>query len=336
MKKKFLLIITTLMTIFLVACSNQSTTTTEESDSSQATTEVIEPTIVKVGIPPAPPALPILKMIEDNALGDEVKLEYELWDQGEKLVAMVQQDDFDMFAFPLTFAAKLNNKGIDIKLMNVNTWGVGYVLTNDKDFTSWDQLRGKTLYVTIKGSPLDAYTQYFLKENGLEPGTDVTIQYASPIEIGSLLISGEAEYGVAIEPQATRALMQNSELVRAMSLNEEYQKVANTTEKIPTAGFGAKGSFIEENPELAVKIQDEYAKAITWINEHPEEAGSLAEKYLSLKQPLVTKAIPNMGLEFKSAKDAKSELENMYKILENVNPKLIGGQLPSDSLYYEQ
>ena len=63
--------------------------------------------VIRIGMPKAPPALPVLRMIESNALGENVKIEYTIWDAPEKLIAMVQSGDFDMFAFPLTVVAKL-------------------------------------------------------------------------------------------------------------------------------------------------------------------------------------------------------------------------------------
>ena len=40
-------------------------------------------TVIRVGIPKAPPALPIIRMIDSNALGDNVKIEFTIWDSPE-------------------------------------------------------------------------------------------------------------------------------------------------------------------------------------------------------------------------------------------------------------
>lgn len=75
-------------------------------------------TVIRVGIPKAPPALPIIRMIETNALGDDAKVEFSVWNSPEQLIAMIQGKEQDMFAFPLTVVGKLYNKGMPLMLTN--------------------------------------------------------------------------------------------------------------------------------------------------------------------------------------------------------------------------
>lgn len=295
-----------------------------------------EPIVITVGIPTAPPALPVLRMIDSKALGDNVEIKLDIWNEPETLIAMVQDGGHDLFAFPLTVVAKLYNKGMDVRLMNVNTWGVTYFLTSDPEFESWEDLKGKTVYIPLQSSPPDALTQYFLNEAGLKPGEDVEIVYASTSEVATLLASGEAVYGTLIEPQVTKALMSNENLRVALSFEQEWQRVTQTETKIPNAGFGTTQRFIEENPQLAADFQHAYEEAAAWVNEHPEETGALAEEYLGLKAALVAKALPNMGLEFHTPQDSMEELEMFYQLLNDFDPTMIGGTLPDGGMYYEE
>ena len=80
----------------------------------------------------------------------------------------------------------LYNKGLDVRLMNVNTWGVTYFMTTDPAFETWADLAGKTVYIPLQSSPPDALTQYFLNEAGLTVGEDVEIVYASTAEVAAL------------------------------------------------------------------------------------------------------------------------------------------------------
>ncbi len=73
------------------------------------------------------------------------------------------------------------------------------------------------------------------------------IVYASTAEVAALLASGEAEYATLIEPQVTSAMSQNSEVRRALSFEEEWQRVTGTDTMIPNAGFGTTQGFIDEN-----------------------------------------------------------------------------------------
>lgn len=41
-----------------------------------------------------------------------------------------------------------------------------------------------------------------------------------------------------------------------------------------------------------------------------------------------------MGLFFKSAEDAKPELDTFYNLLNDFDASMIGGKLPDDGMYY--
>ena len=335
MKKKLLVTITLLtVALMMLAAFTGCDSTETDVEPSSAAPAVTETTTITLGVPTAPPTLPILHMMEEKMLGENVKIDLDVWNAPEQLIAMVQDQKHDMFAFPLTVVAKLSNSGMDVRLMNVNTWGVTYFMTTDPDFKTWSDLKGKTVYVPLQSSPPDALTQYFLNEAGLKVGKDVEIVYASTAEVSQLLASGKAEYATLIEPQVTAAMSQNSNVRRALSFEEEWKRVTNTDTMIPNSGFGTTQSFINEHPELVEQFQTAYAESVQWVLDNPAEAAQLAEKYLSMKAAVVEKAIPNMGLTFKSAEDAKSELDTFYQLLNDFNAKMIGGKLPDDAMYY--
>ena len=149
-----------------------------------------------------------------------------------------------------------------------------------------------------------------------------------------MLASGQAEYATLIEPQVTATMTMNDKVIRALSFEQEWQRVTGPNTMIPNAGFGSTNKFFSENPDLASRFQSAYEESVLWVLEHPQETGALAEKYLDMQAPVVTKAIPNMGLTFRSAEEAKSELDTFYQLLNDFDPNMIGGKLPDDTMYY--
>lgn len=342
MKKRILTgVFTAMLALAAAGCTSSSPEEMPEAEKAEQETEQMkesakeqEQVTINVGVPTAPPALPVLYMAENHTLGENVEINIDIWDEPETLLAMVQDGSHDMYAFPLTVISKLYNKGMDMRLMNVNTWGVTYFMTTDESLTDWSDLKGKTVYVPLQSSPPDALTQYFFAQAGLKVGEDVTIVYASGSEIASLVISGEAQYATVLEPQVTKIKLKNENARVAFSFEEEWQKVTGTETKIPNAGFGTSQTFIDENPELTAEFQEAYQEACVWVNEHPKEAGELAEKYLGLEAAIVEQAIPSMGLEFVTASDAKEELQMFYQLLYNFDKTMIGGEMPDEGMYY--
>ena len=339
MKRALASLVASAMLLFALAgCSNGNNPAENPAASPTSppasSTQAAEPVTISVGVPTAPPALPVLHMMEAGLLGENVTIDLNVWNSPEELLAMVQGGEHDLYAFPLTVVSTLYNKGLDVRLMNVNTWGVTYFMTTDPAFETWADLAGKTVYIPLQSSPPDALTQYFLNEAGLTVGEDVEIVYASTAEVAALLASGEAEYATLIEPQVTSAMSQNSEVRRALSFEEEWQRVTGTDTMIPNAGFGTTQGFIDENPELTEQFQAAYAESVQWVLDPPAEAAALAEEHLGMKAAVVEAAIPNMGLTFKSAQDAWGELDTFYNLLNDFDPSMIGGKLPNDGLYY--
>lgn len=309
----------------------------QAAEQSEAQAEAsAEPITIRVGVPKSPPTLPILYMMEKQTLGENVTIELDIWDAPEQLIAMVQDGKHDMYAFPLTVVAKLFNKGLDVRLMNVNTWGVTYFVTTDENLTSWEQLKGKTVYIPLQSSPPDALTQFFLNEAGLAVGKDVELVYGSTAEIGQMMAAGRIEYATLIEPQVTSAKINNEKVRVAFSFEEEWKKAAGDSSIVPNAGFGTTQKFIDANPELAAQFNAAYEEALNWVVENPDEAAALAEIHLGLKAKVVEKAIPNMGLLFKNGVNAKEELDGYYQLLVDFEPTMIGGKVPDETMYYAE
>lgn len=337
MKRTLASILASAMMLFALAgCAggNAPADDTNQNDTAEESSQATEPITISVGVPTAPPALPVLYMMEEQLLGENVTIDLNVWNAPEELLAMVQGGEHDLYAFPLTVISTLYNKGLDVRLMNVNTWGVTYFMTTDPNFTTWSDLEGKTVYIPLQSSPPDALTQYFMSEAGLTVGENVQVVYASTAEVAALLASGEAEYATLIEPQVTSAMAQNENVRRALSFETEWQRSTGTDTMIPNAGFGTTQTFLDENPELAAQFQAAYEESVQWVLDHPAEAAALAEEYLGMKAAIVEAAIPNMGLTFKSAQDAKEELDTFYNLLYNFEPSMIGGKLPDEGLFY--
>lgn len=325
MKKKVLTICLCILSLIVVGCSRKSTPV-EKTETKK--------TRINLGVPKAPPTLPILQMIETNAMGDNVELNLDYWNSPEQLIAMTQDNKHDMFALPLTVGAKLHNKGIDIKLTNVNTWGVVYFITTDKNIKEWSDLKGKTIYVPLKSSPADIFAQYFLEKNGVTVGKDVDIKYSTPSEITQLLKAGKIEYGVSLEPQVTNALSGNKNARIAFSYDTEWKKLMGEEKNFPNAGIGATATFIKENEDVMKKFEKEYEKALNYLIENPELAGELGEKHFGLNKEVVIKSMPRLGLMYKDRKNSKESLDSFYKLLFEFDPSTIGGNVPGEEFYY--
>ncbi|WP_026895701.1 ABC transporter substrate-binding protein [Clostridiisalibacter paucivorans] len=332
MKKKSILILIAILCSAMIFGCSQSQNKDKEIINETPKEEI---SIIMSG-PKAPPTFPLLRMMETNALGEHVKIDFKIWNSVEELLAMATGSEHGFLAVPVNTAAKLYNKGVDIKLTNVNTWGVMYLSTTDPKCNQWEDLRGKKLYIPFKSAPPDIVTQYLLKEHGLEVGKDIKIIYSTPSEIAQMVKAEEIEYAMNIEPFITASKIDNKKVRVIFDYMDEWKKIKGTEYDIPNAGIVINNKLLKENKELVTLFEEEYEKALIWTLKNPKESGELVEKYLGLNKDLIEKAIPTLGLNYKQSNDGKKDLNEYYETLLNFKADSIGGKTPNESFYYEK
>jgi NitT/TauT family transport system substrate-binding protein len=335
----FILILALSITLFFGCDKSENTVgkdLSEKKDIEQSSEIPDKEITIVMGGPKAPPTFPLLRMMETNALGENVKIDFKVWNSVEELLATATGSEYGFLAIPVNVSAKLYNKGVDIKLTNVNTWGVMYLSTSDPECNEWEDLKGKKLYVPFKSAPPDIVTQHFLKQYGLKVGEDIEIAYSTPAEIAQLMKAGEIEYAMNIEPFITASKMGNENVRVIFDYMKEWKKLEGEEYDIPNAGIATNNKFLKDNKELVALFEKEYEKALAWTLENPKEASQLVEKHLGLKGALIQESMSTLGLNYKLAGDAKKDLEKYYETLLNFNADSIGGKTPDENYYYEE
>lgn len=115
--------------------------------------------------------------------------------------------------------------------------------------------------------------EYILRQNGIDPMTDLTIN--QNIDFGSTAAAfsegqGKYDYTVEFEPGATSLESEGKGYVVA-SLGKDSGYV-------PYTAFSAKQSYIEENPEVIQGITNALQKGMDFVQTHtPEEIAKIIE-----------------------------------------------------------
>ena len=138
------------------------------------------------------------------------------------------------------------------------------------DFT-WEDLKGHTVLGGRKGGMPEMVFEYILKENGIEPETDLEINQG--IDYGSTAAAfaeGSGDFTIEFEPGATSLESEAAGYVVA-SLGEDGGYV-------PYTAFAAKQSFIDESPEIIQGFTNALQKGMDYVQAHtPEEIAAIIE-----------------------------------------------------------
>lgn len=255
--------------------------------------------------------------------------------QPTDLTGKLTSGELDIAALPTNVAAALYNKtGGAIQMLALNTLGVLYILENGDSIQSIADLAGKTIYATGQGANPEYVLNYLLRENGLEPGTDVTIEWkATGEEVSALMLSGEAEVAMLPVPAATSVLMQNSDVRAAIDLNDAWTE-AGAQGTMTMGCVVVRTEFAKENPQAVENFLKEYEESITYVSENPEEAAALVvEAGIVPKEPIAKAAIPQANLVCITGEDMLG-IQDYYRVLWDADPSSIGGAIPDDAFYY--
>lgn len=296
-----------------------------------------QPAAVKVGSMKGPTSMGLVYLMDQARKGEaEGNYEFTMTATADELLPSMISGNLDIALVPANVAGILYNKTEGgISVIDINTLGVLYMVSGDNRIQSMEDLRGRTIYLTGKGTTPDFVLQYLLKEHGLT--ADVTLEYKSEAaEVAAVLTEMPEVIGVLPQPYVTAACMQNESLSVALDLTQEWAAVQGEGgSSLVTGVTVVRNAFLEENKEAVDKFLGEHAASVAFVNEHVEEAAELvAAAGIIEKAPVAVKAIPKCNITYIDGVDMQTALSGYLEVLFTQDAASVGGSLPDDDFYY--
>ena len=160
------------------------------------------------------------------------------------------------------------------------------VSKNPTDNFSWQDLKGKTIIPGRKGGVPYMTLEYVLKQNGINPETDLTLDDSIKFDLmAGAFTGGSAEYVTLFEPTA--------------SMTEDAGKgyivasVGEASGEIPYTAYCAKKSYIEANSDVIEGFTRAIYKGQQWVKEHStkEIAETIQEYFPSTSVESLEKSV---------------------------------------------
>lgn len=328
----------------VVATSEVASTEAVESTeavveaSTEAQTDNQEKVVVRVGSMKGPTSMGLMFLMED-AESDETanNYEFQMVTAADELLPLMIKGEMDIALVPANVASVLYNKTEGgISVIDINTLGVLYMVSGDDSIATVEDLKGKTIYLTGKGTTPDYVLQYLLKENGFVDG-DCTIEYKSEAtEVAAVLAENTDAVGLLPQPFVTAACAQNEALKVVLDTNEEWNKLQGEGgSRLVTGVTVVRNEFLEENPAAVESFLAEHVASADAINADPATGAALVvEAGIVAKEPLAQKAIPNCNITCITGVEMQQALSGYLNVLFEQAPESVGGALPGDDFYY--
>ena len=266
---------------------------------------------------------------------DAADYDFEMYGKADEIVPQLVKGELDAAAVPANLAATLYQKTNGaIEVACINTLGVLYVVENGETVNSVEDLKGKTIVTTGKGTTPEYVLRYILTENGVDPDNDVTLDfYSEATEALAQLQAGTSTIAMLPQPFVVVARSQVDGLRVALDLTKEWNALGGGSQLI-TAVLLVRSEFLEQHPQAVEKLLDEYTRSVDFLNDQPAEASVLVEKYGIVKAAVAEKAIPDCNIVCITGDNMKTMASGYLQVLYDQNPESVGGKLPGDDFYW--
>lgn len=320
MKKKLLLLaaVTVLLALTCIGCKKESDTLTKVTLNEVAHSIFYAPQYVA---------------IQEGYFAEEgIDLELVTGFGADKTMTAVVSGDADIGFMGSESTIYAYNEGASDYVVNFAqlTQRAGNFLVARQDMPdfTWSDLKGKNVLGGRKGGMPEMVFEYILKQNGINPATDLNIDQS--IDFGSTAAAfsgGQGDFTVEFEPGATSLEKEGSgHVVASLGTDSGY---------VPYTAYSAKGSFIKKNPEIIQGFTDALQKGMDYVNSHtPEEIAKIIEPQFKETDLATITTIVKRYHEQETWKENMVFEENSFNLLQDIleNAGELSQRAPYDKL----
>ena len=136
----------------------------------------------------------------------------------------------------------------------------------------WEDLKGRKVLGGRKGGMPEMVFEYILKQNGLDPQKDLSIDQSIDFGATAAAFTGDdsADFTVEFEPSANSLEKQGTGyVVASLGVDSGY---------VPYTSYSAKTSYMKKNPDIMQKFTNALQKGMDYVQSHtPEEIAEVIE-----------------------------------------------------------
>ena len=348
MKRIVSLLLSAAMLLGLAACGGSSGAVSSGAASSQAapapSSQAVSPETassqaaqtVRIAGLKGPTTMGLVNLLPMEEAGTAA-LDYDLqlYGAADEIVPLLTKGELDMAAIPANLAATLYQKTEGaIQVMAVNTLGVLYVVEKGDTIHSVADLAGRTILSTGKGTTPEYVLRYLLEQNGLDPDTDVTIEfYSEATEVTAQMAVAEDAVAVLPQPYVTSASMQDDTLRVALDLTAEWEKVCDT--QLITGVTVVRTAYAEEHPDVVAAFLEDYAASAEAASADLDGTAALCEEQGVVAKAAIAKAaLPACNIVCITGEEMKADVAGYAQVLYDADPAAVGGAMPDDGFYW--
>ncbi len=289
---------------------------------------------VRVGCLKGPTAMGLACLIDEEGQKAEADRTYAftLAAGADQITTALVKGDLDIALLPANAGAALYQKtGGGVKVIDINTLGVLYVLAKDREVSSLGDLAGASIFTTGKGAAPDIVLHYLLKKAGIdEKEVEITF-FNEAAEVVSAMTLHPDAVAVLPQPFVTSLVMKDPGYRVVLDLTEEWEKTGEG--ELVTGVTLVSSAFYEKYPERVEAFIRDHEESVKKGEADPDSAAQSIEKMGIVSAEAAKAAYPACHITCISGQKMKEALSSYLRVLYDQKPELVGGKMPEDSFY---
>lgn len=287
---------------------------------------------INVNAPNVPAAIPFLWMQEEAEIPESLDINLNLSSDHQRGISLIAQNEIDFLITGSNVGANAYNRGVDLKLLNINTWAIDYLLSYDFEVERWQDLESKSLALPLQGGPLDFLARYLLEANNVDPES-VNLVYRSLPGAAQYFMAGNLDAILLPEPLVTVTMLNAEKAVLSMDIQEEWAKIHGDP-RIPFVGLFVSSKFGEENTQFTNIVNAYYNQGVNWVNENPAAAAELAAKHFEMPAPVLEQSLSRVDLNIYAEAESRELIDLYFSEILEMYPEMIGGRMVDEEFYF--
>ncbi|QTE68305.1 hypothetical protein JNO48_14155 [Clostridiales bacterium] len=272
--------------------------------------------------PSGAPAIAAAKLAEDDP-------EHFRFIAADTIAAEFSKNEADFIIAPINAGAKLFKAGKSSYILGAVITQGNLVFASQREGFTIDDINGAKVTLFGENTINASVALFVLEQKGIVP---LEVEYlAGAAETQTLLMNDAESIVMTAEPAVTAAKIRN-EKITSIPLTEELNLLTGNN-GYAQAGLFIRADTLDNNPE---GVREFLASVKTSADAVTTDLDSVVKAAVALEilpnEKVAAAAIPNCGIQYTAAADAKELVE----FTANIDLSQFGGAVPADDFYYAE
>lgn len=272
--------------------------------------------------PSGAPAIAAAKLAEDDS-------EHFRFIAADTIAAEFSKNEADFIIAPINAGAKLFKAGKSSYILGAVITQGNLVFASQREGFTMDDINGAKVTLFGENTINASVALFVLEQRGIVP---LEVEYlAGAAETQTLLMNDAESIVMTAEPAVTAAKIRN-EKITSIPLTEELNLLTGNN-GYAQAGLFIRADTLDNNPE---GVREFLASVKTSADAVTTDLDSVVKAAVALEilpnEKVAAAAIPNCGIQYTAAADAKELVE----FTANIDLSQFGGAVPADDFYYAE